>query len=103
MNNCPNENIDCVYQEALNKIKHDQKYKPTCCTIIGPTGPAGPTGPTGPATITVGTTTIGQPGSNPSVTNVGTNQNTILNFVIPAGPTGPTGATGITGPIGPTA
>ena len=40
------------------------------------------TGPQGPATITVGTTTTGDPGTNASVVNVGTNQNAVLNFTI---------------------
>lgn len=40
------------YQKIIQKIKEDQKCRPTCC--IGPTGPrglqgiSGPTGPTGP-------------------------------------------------------
>lgn len=57
MNNCPNENNNCTYKEALKKIKHDQKFKPDCCSIVGPTGPTGPSGgPTGPtAPITLST------------------------------------------------
>ena len=61
-----------------------------------------PTGPTGSATVTVGTTTTGAPGTEASVTNSGTATNAILNFVIPQGPTGPTGIEGPTGPTGPT-
>lgn len=60
---------------------------------IGSTGPTGPTGPAGPATINVGTTTTGEPGTPATVTNSGTDQNVILDFVIPAGATGPVGAT----------
>ena len=59
----------------------------------------------GPATIVVGTTTTGAPGTPATVSNTGTNQNAVLTFSIPAGatgPTGPTGATGATGPTGPT-
>lgn len=73
------------------------------CYVQGPTGP---TGPQGPATITVRSTTTGEPGTNASVTNGGTNQNLLLDFVIPrgadgaTGATGPTGATGATGPTG---
>ena len=70
--------------------------------VIGATGPAGPAGP---ATITVGTTITGAPGTPATVTNVGTNENAILNFTIPQGVTGPTGETGPTGAqgeIGPT-
>jgi hypothetical protein len=68
----------------------------------GPVGPQGPTGPTGPgATIQVNSTTTGAPGTNASVTNVGSLQNALFNFVIPRGDVGATGATGATGPQGP--
>ena len=59
------------------------------------------TGPAG-ATITVGRTTTTEPGTNASVTNVGTPSNAILDFNIPAGATGPIGPQGIQGPAGPT-
>lgn len=68
----------------------------------GPPGPQGPTGPTGPgATIQVNSTVTGAPGTNASVTNVGSLQAAMFNFVIPRGDTGATGATGATGPAGP--
>jgi hypothetical protein len=68
----------------------------------GPVGPQGPTGPTGPgATIQVNSTTTGAPGTNASVTNVGSLQTAMFNFVIPRGDVGATGATGATGPSGP--
>ena len=73
--------------------------------IEGPTGPTGPTGPQGPASIAVGVTTTTDPGTNASVTNVGTDDNVILNFNIPkgeTGPIGPQGIPGIEGPTGPT-
>lgn len=35
-----------IYENALRKIKEDEKCKPQCCSIIGPTGPTGPTGAT---------------------------------------------------------
>lgn len=70
---------------------------------VGPQGPIGATGATGPqgepgpagadgvaATITIGTTTTGEPGTEASVTNVGTETAAILNFVIPAGENGVT-------------
>ena len=60
----------------------------------------GTTGPQGPATIDVGVTSTGIPGTEATVTNVGTNQSALLNFVIPQGEIGPTGATGPTGPQG---
>lgn len=45
------------------------------------------------ATIQIGTTSTGEPGSNAQVVNVGTENDAILNFVIPRGDRGPTGAT----------
>ena len=90
MNNKYSKKIQCILEEG-KKCKEK-------LVVIGPTGPQGPTGP---ATITVGQTTTGNPGTNASVTNVGTNENAILNFTIPAGMTGPTGPQGPTGPIGP--
>ena len=98
-----------------NKIKKilDCGKQCNCTPII--VGPTGPTGPQGPASIAVGVTTTTDPGTNASVTNVGTDDNVILNFNIPRGETGPigpqgipgtegpTGPTGPTGPAGPTA
>ena len=106
MNNNDNE----LVRWAKEKIRRDQKFKPACNTfIIGDgIGATGPTGPQGPATITVGTTTTAEPGADATVTNVGTDENVILEFSIPAGadgatgPTGPTGATGADGATGPT-
>lgn len=55
----------------------------------GPKGDTGETGPAGqPATITVGTTTTGEPGTEAQVTNSGTAQDAILNFTIPKGEPG---------------
>lgn len=47
MNNdfCEETNNNCIYQNAIEKIKKDTKCKPSCC--VGPTGPTGPTGPQG--------------------------------------------------------
>ena len=83
--------IDCFNKENPN----------ITYTCFGPTGPTGPTGPAG-ATITVGRTTTTEPGTDASVTNVGTPSNAILDFNIPAGATGPIGPQGIQGPAGPT-
>ena len=57
------------------------------------------------ATIAVGTTSTGAPGTEATVTNVGTSSAAIFNFTIPQGATGtigPIGPTGATGPIGAT-
>lgn len=48
------------------------------------------------ATIQVGTVTASDPGSNPQVTNSGTEQDAVFNFVLPRGEQGPKG------PAGPT-
>ena len=87
MNNNDNE----LERWAKEKIRRDQRFRPNCNVIIGPTGP---TGPQGPVTIEVGTTTTTEPGTDASVTNVGTNENIILDFSIPTGDIGPTGPTG---------
>lgn len=52
------------------------------------------------ATIEVGTVTTGASGTSASVTNVGTEQRAVLNFIIPRGEKGETGATGAAGPAG---
>ena len=66
---------------------------------VGPTGPTGATGdvgPTGPTgadaeipTLTIGTVTTGDPGTEAAATITGTAPNFILNLTIPQGPTGP--------------
>lgn len=63
---------------------------------MGPEGPAGPTGETGPtgaaATITIGSVTTGDPGTEASVTNSGTSEDAVFDFVIPRGEPGGGGA-----------
>lgn len=87
-------------------IEEGRRHRERCCVV----GPTGPRGPQGPATITVGSTATGEPGTNAQVTNSGTSENAILNFTIPRGETGATGPigpqglqgeTGATGPTGP--
>ncbi|MBM6938456.1 hypothetical protein H7U37_07965 [Pseudoflavonifractor phocaeensis] len=53
------------------------------------------------ATITVGTTTTGQPGTPASVVNTGTESAAVLNFTIPQGQQGPEGPQGPQGAPGP--
>ena len=71
----------------------------------GDTGNTGATGSQGPAgtaaTLDVGSTTTGAPGSSASVVNAGTTSAAVFNFTIPRGDVGATGATGATGPAGP--
>ena len=53
----------------------------------------GPQGePGAAATVTVGTVTTGEPGTDAIVTNIGTESAAVLNFTIPRGETGPAGA-----------
>ena len=73
-----------------------------CKDKIYVVGTPGPRGRDGAGTITIGTTTTGDPGTDALVTNSGTAQNAILNFTIPRGETGPTGAQGPQGETGAT-
>ena len=70
-------------------------------------GPPGPQGdPGAAATVTVGTVTTGEPGTDAIVTNSGTESSAVLNFTIPkgetgaVGPQGPRGDKGDPGPAG---
>ena len=68
----------------------------------GPPGPQGQQGePGAAATVTVGTVTTGEPGTNVIVTNSGTESAAVLNFTIPKGETGATGPAGADG-VSPT-
>lgn len=62
----------------------------------GPQGEAGPAGADGKdgvaATITIGSVTTGEPGSDAAVTNSGTPADAILNFKIPRGESGGSGS-----------
>ena len=61
----------------------------------GEQGPAGQKGDPGEsATVTVGETVTGEPGTNAKVENVGTEQNAILKFTIPKGEKGDPGTGG---------
>lgn len=90
-----NNNDNDLVRWAREKIKRDSKFKPACNTFIitDGIGATGPTGPQGPATITVGSTTTSEPGTDATVTNVGTDENVVLEFNIPAGATGDVGPT----------
>ena len=83
MNNKQND----LVTRAMKKIKCDEKCKPNCYVVIGPTGPTGPSG--GPTGATGATGATGPQGIQGVTGDVG-----------PIGPTGATGATGATGPQG---
>lgn len=69
--------------------------------IKGDTGSTGATGNAGvAATVAVGSTTTGTPGSSATVTNSGTTSAAVFDFTIPAGATGAKGDTGATGSSG---
>ncbi len=94
--------------EATVIVQNGVTKQVSIATIAAEGGPPGPPGPQGAgATITIGTTLTGAPGTGAQVTNSGTSTDAVFNFVIPrgdvgaTGPTGPTGATGATGPVGP--
>lgn len=84
---------------SMNHCSFPCGYVPVCpYPVAGPAGPkgatgprgaAGPRGPAGPAgeaaTITVGTVTTGEPGTDAEVVNSGTSQNAVFNFTIPQG------------------
>lgn len=70
----------------------------TTTSLPGPDGEAGPQGEQGPAaTVAVGSTTTSPAGQNADVTNSGTPQAAIFDFIIPRGQTGPQGPQGAPG------
>ena len=83
MNNCntPFINNCCNNRHCCNNRLN------CCCNnfvpVPGPTGPAGTA-----ATIAIGSTLTGAPGTNAIVTNTGTTNNAVLNFTIPRGEPG---------------
>ena len=87
MNNY-NQKDDC-FKETRRKVEEANRNRPIF--VIGPTGPTGPTGPAGgeTPTLTIGTVTTGDPGTEASATITGTAPNFVLNLTIPQGPTGP--------------
>lgn len=79
---------------------------PDPVNIKGPQGPQGNTGPQGidgkSATVSVGKVTTSEPGTDAQITNSGTENAAVFDFVIPRGETGPKGDTGERGPVGET-
>jgi phage baseplate assembly protein W len=71
------------------------EYLVELAKIPGPPGPSGEA-----ATITAGMTTTGDPGTDALVTQRGTLEDAIFDFLIPRGDVGPQGAVGPQGPQG---
>ena len=68
------------------------KYVDTGAQVKGPKGDTGAAGAA--ATVTVGTTSTGEAGTQAQVTNSGSESAAVLNFTIPKGAKGDTGAAG---------
>lgn len=85
---------DAVLNFVIPKGDKGDKGEQGIPGIQGNTGEA--------ATIRIGTVTTGAAGSKPNVTNSGTENNAVLNFVIPKGDKGDTGAVGAKGDKGDT-
>ncbi len=79
----------CNYDKIKKQIEMENQNVRFCCV-------QGPKGDPGPTTITVGITKTGSAGSNASVTNSGTMQDVILDFLIPRGADGEKIAIGTT-------
>ena len=106
----PGSSISVNFDSKENiSTSHDPEMEIEVVSV-GPQGPAGPTGAqgatgqTGPAgtaaTVAVGKTNTGLPGTNALVTNAGTANAAILNFLVPQGPVGLVGPVGPQGPQG---
>lgn len=79
--------VDLVTSQLYKKID-PVTWQPEF-SMIGPAGTA--------ATVAVGVTTTGAPGSAAAVNNTGTAQAAVFNFAIPAGIQGPQGPQGVPG------
>lgn len=105
-------NGSCNYSDLGNGCDSNGRCHTNCgcCNNQTPTEPS----VCPEITVSVGRTVTGAPGSNAFVTNSGTANNVVLDFLIPQGATGPqgpqgpqgvpglTGSTGAQGDIGPT-
>ena len=82
------------FDELRKRIECEQQNMPkqTCCCGTRP--------PVDPS-ITIGTVTTGDPGSDADASITGTSPNFILNLTIPQGEVGPQGPQGIQGETGP--
>lgn len=94
--------VPCSFFTPVSTVTQRVVVGPTGPTgATGPTGPTGPTGATGPTgptgatgatpTLTIGTVTTGEPGTDAAASITGTAPNFILNLTIPRGATGAEG------------
>lgn len=89
-----NENGDLIY--TLNGREVNLGH------VVGGGGGGGGGAPGQAATITVGETITGEPGTDASVVNVGTSNAAVLEFTIPRGASGTNGKDGVNGADGKT-
>ena len=76
------ERARCIVDE------YSKNYRPQGCCCINNGGSTIPG-----LTLTIGTVTTGEPGTDAAASITGTSPNFILNLTIPQGITGPTGST----------
>lgn len=92
--------------EVVNQEVRVMAIEQPNIVTLGDSGPQGPQGEQGiqgiqgeAATIQVGTVSTGSAGSSASITNSGTENDAVLNFVIPRGDQGIQGIQGIPGEV----
>ena len=88
-------NTEFLYITEESSLYYRDREDQEWVSVVGEQGIPGYNGLA--ATITVGSTTTGEPGSSAQVSNIGTPSNAVFNFTIPRGSTGPTGAAGVNG------
>lgn len=98
MNNCPFNN-DCdrpIIRPIFCMVNQTPTPTPTLTPTptITPTPTTTPTPTPEPITLTIGTVTTGEPGTEAAASITGTSPNFILNLTIPQGPVGPEGPQG---------
>ena len=87
-------NLDKIRKRI--ECEQENMPKQTCCCGTRP-----PIVPPGTPSITIGTVTTGEPGTEADASITGTAPNYVLNLTIPQGEIGPQGPIGETGPQGP--
>lgn len=84
--------MSCFNYSCCNNGCNNNENINRTTIIRGLTGATGPTGEAGETpTLTIGTVTTGEPGTDASATITGTAPNYILNLTIPRGTTGASG------------